>query len=108
MEPGPGDSRVSQGWHSPRHGAAPAAAPPAPLWGKRATGWGTGTGAIPALRARPQPQLTGQEQQQLPQALLVQLQGVTVVPAFLLLQEPPGGSSSPLSTRFTPSPSLEG
>lgn len=33
-----GDSRVSQGWHSPLHGAAPAAAPPAPLWGKRATG----------------------------------------------------------------------
>lgn len=33
-----GNSRVSQGWHSPPHGAAPAAAPPAPLQGKCAMG----------------------------------------------------------------------
>lgn len=48
-----------------------------------------GAGSIPALKPRPQSQLTGQQQQQLPQALLVQLQGITVIPAFLLLQEVP-------------------
>lgn len=47
-------------------------------------------GAILALKPPEQSQLTGQEQQQLPQALLVQLQGLTVIPAFLLLQEAPG------------------
>lgn len=70
-----------------------------------------GAGAILALKPPEQSQLTGQEQQQLPQALLVQLQGLTVIPAFLLLQERrglavaggwlwPGGSSSPLPSRW--------
>lgn len=42
----------------------------------------------------PRSQLTSQEEQQLPQALLVELQGVTVVFAFLLLQETPGGPAA--------------
>lgn len=42
----------------------------------------------------PRSQLTGQEEQQLPQALLVELQGVTIIFAFLLLQETPGGPAA--------------
>lgn len=51
------------------------------------------------------PQLTSQEEQKLPQALLVELQGVTVVFAFLLLKETPGTGVQPGRGGDTPAPS---
>jgi len=59
--------------------------------------------------ATPQrPQLTGQEQQQFPQAPLVELQDVTVILAFLLLQESPRVGCSGGGTRAGPLPTRAG